>query len=388
MSSVTLQELEHIKVSNSKTEEVKYRARKAIHQIDSHFSTCQVIVNDSDVQDIIHEYRLDCTNDILICATAKLLSYSYDDLIFYTYDVCCRTIAKYIFGLNVEYLEDEQHDIYTGYTEIVMSDEDMAYFYAHLTENLYNLYTNEYLIIKNQSGEIVDKLRWNGCEYQNVKFSNIKSMYFGTIKPYHGDIYQQCALNSMSCNQITMLKGPAGTGKSFLSLGFLFDQLEKHKIDKIIIFCNTVATANSAKIGFLPGTQTEKLLDSSIGNMLEGKLGDKIAVERLISDGKLMLLPMCDIRGFDTTGMNAGIYITEAQNMDISLMKLALQRIGEDSICIIDGDYNAQVDLNLYAGSNNGMRRMSEVFRGEDFYGEVELKNIYRSRIAEVAQKM
>ncbi len=50
---------------------------------------------------------------------------------------------------------------------------------------------------------------------------------------------------------------------------------------------------------------------------------------------------MCDIRGFDTTGMKCGVYITEAQNMDISLMKLALQRIGEDSIAIIDGDYLA-----------------------------------------------
>jgi phosphate starvation-inducible protein PhoH len=53
---------------------------------------------------------------------------------------------------------------------------------------------------------------------------------------------------------------------------------------------------------------------------------------------KLILLPMSDIRGYDTTGMNAGIYISEAQNLDITLMKLALQRIGEDSICIIDGD--------------------------------------------------
>lgn len=70
--------------------------------------------------------------------------------------------------------------------------------------------------------------------------------------------------------------------------------------------------------------------------------------------------------------------------MDISLMKLALQRIGEDSICIIDGDYNAQVDLNQYAGNNNGMRRMSEIFRGHDFYGEVELQNIYRSKIAKI----
>ena len=69
-------------------------------------------------------------------------------------------------------------------------------------------------------------------------------------------------------------------------------------------------------------------------------------------------------------------------------MKLALQRIGEDCICVIDGDYEAQVDLAQYAGANNGMRRMSEVFRGQDFYGEVELKNIYRSRIAEIAEQM
>jgi phosphate starvation-inducible protein PhoH len=68
------------------------------------------------------------------------------------------------------------------------------------------------------------------------------------------------------------------------------------------------------------------------------KLGDKMEVERLIDEGKLLLLPMADIRGYDTMNMNAGIYITEAQNLDIALMKLALQRVGEDCICIIDGD--------------------------------------------------
>lgn len=129
-------------------------------------------------------------------------------------------------------------------------------------------------------------------------------------------------------------------------------------------------------------------MDSQIGNMLSAKLGGDFAVERLIQDNKLVLLPMSDIRGYDTSNMNAGIYITEAQNMDINLMKLALQRIGEDCICIIDGDYNAQVDLDVYAGRNNGMKRMSEVFRGQPFYGEIELQNIYRSKIAEIAELM
>ena len=137
-----------------------------------------------------------------------------------------------------------------------------------------------------------------------------------------------------------------------------------------------------------PGSRTEKLLDSQIGNLLESKLGDRVAVERLIDDGQLVLLPMSDIRGYDTTGMNAAIYISEAQNLDIELMRLALQRIGEDSICILDGDSNAQVDLSMYAGDNNGMRRVSKIFRGADFYGEVTLLNIHRSKIAQLAQKL
>ena len=69
-------------------------------------------------------------------------------------------------------------------------------------------------------------------------------------------------------------------------------------------------------------------------------------------------------------------------------MKLALQRIGEDSICIIDGDEKTQVDSVEFSGNNNGMRRASKIFRGTDIYGEVTLKNIHRSRIAELAELM
>ena len=144
----------------------------------------------------------------------------------------------------------------------------------------------------------------------------------------------------------------------------------------------------AARVIVYPGTRDEKLLDSQIGNLLSSKLGGRIAVERMIEEEKLLLLPMSDIRGYDTTGMRAGIYISEAQNLDIELMKLALQRIGNDGICIIDGDEKTQVDDIHFAGSNNGMKRVSKVFRGEDIYGEVELRIIHRSKIAQIAEKM
>jgi predicted ribonuclease YlaK len=171
-------------------------------------------------------------------------------------------------------------------------------------------------------------------------------------------------------------------------MSYLLHLLDKDKIDKIIIFCNPVATKNSAKLGFYPGSRDEKLLDSQIGNFLIAKLGGRMAVEQLINTERLILLPFSDIRGYDTSGMNAGVLMTEAQNTSVDMMKLILQRIGEDSKVVIDGDDKTQLDLSEYAGKNNGLRRVSEVFRGEDIYGEVTLQKIHRSRIATIAENM
>ena len=391
ISSISLQEMENIKTSGRKDEETKYKARKALHLLDENKDKYEVVIYTTAMENYIVEKQLEITPDAKIiasCAFSKGLLPQDTDFVFVTNDIACKMIASKIFGLEVESVDRNKPDEYKGFVEKSLSEDEMAYFYEHLQENVFDLYTNEYLILKNDKNQIVDKFRWDGYEYQNVKFPTIKSNYFGSVKPYNGDIYQQMVLNSLSYNQVTMVKGAAGTGKSYLAIGYLMWLLEKRKIEKIIVFCNTVATANSAKLGYYPGTKDEKLIDSSIGNMLSAKLGDSFGLEQMIAQGKIQLLPLSDIRGFDTNGMSAGVYITEAQNMDISLMKLALQRIGEDSVCIIDGDYNAQVDLSQYAGSNNGMRRMSEVFRGQDFYGEIELQNIYRSRIASVAELM
>lgn len=388
ISSITLHELEHIKTSKNKDEETRYKARKLTRLLDENYNGFSVIVYNFKILNfIVENLGLDATiPDNQIVGTAKYLS-NEEDIIFITNDICLKNIARSV-GLDVDSVVGNNNDEYKGFVEKSLSENDMAYFYENQNENIFGLLVNEYIVLKNDKDEVVDKFRWDGETYQNVKFPTIKSNYFGTLKPYNGDIYQQMVLNSLYNNQITMIKGSAGTGKSYLALGYLMWLLEKHKINKIIMFANPTPTANSAKIGFLPGSQLEKLIDSSCGNMLSCKFGDKYMIEQLVSQNKLSILPMCDIRGFDTNGMNAAIYITEAQNLDISLMKLALQRVGEDSICVIDGDYNTQVDLNQYAGNNNGMRRMSEVFRGQDFYGEVELQKIYRSRIAKVAELM
>jgi len=280
----------------------------------------------------------------------------------------------------------EEKDDYTGYLEVVANDEMLTNFYQDIKKNWWDLKVGQYLIIKNPEGEVIDTRCWTGEEYRYLKYENFNSKDFGKVKPY--DIYQKLLFDSLSNNIITMVKGPAGSGKTIASLGYLMSKLERHEIDRIIVFCNTVATADAARLGFLPGTRDEKLLDSQIGNLLISKFGDRIAVEELMNEGKLVLLPFSDLRGYDTTGMRAGIYISEAQNLSRSLMKLALQRVGNDCICIIDGDVKSQVDSIAFAGENNGMRRASKVYRGHNVYGEVTLKNIYRSEIAKIAEEI
>lgn len=97
-----------------------------------------------------------------------------------------------------------------------------------------------------------------------------------------------------------------------VSLAFFMSKMEHGELDKIVVFCNTVATANSAKLGYYPGDKNSKLLDSQIGNLLASKFGGIDGVNRLISENKLVLLPLSDIRGYDTSGMRAGVYISEA----------------------------------------------------------------------------
>lgn len=387
VSSITFEELENIKTSSNKDADVKYAARKLLHLLDNNIGKYTTIIYQEKFLKPIKKQDLSITNDTKILSCAIELAKS-NEVIFVTNDLALKHIAMLFFP-TVESIADEVDD-YRGFKDLrLANDATIAQIYEHPKTNFLDLLENEYCIIRNKDGEIIDKICWSKEEgYRPLKFSKFSSKWFGDIKPMKGDIYQQFVCDSFLNNKITMVKGPAGSGKTLLSLGFLFDQLERGKIDKIIVFCNTVATKDSAKLGFYPGTKDEKLLDSQIGNLLISKVGGRIEVERMMHDEELILLPMSDIRGYDTSGMRAGIYISEAQNLSVNLMKLALQRIGDDGICIIDGDCKTQVDDIQYAGSNNGMRRVSKVFRGNPIYGEIELQNIHRSEIGRLAELM
>lgn len=389
ISSITTMELENIKNSAKKDEETKYNARRVLDDLDMYEDLYTSVLYKVSYFEPLREADIEEYPDSKIVATAYNLKNQGIDIEFVTSDKTCKQMAAEL-GLNATRLTRDKENEYKGFLELPLEDNELATFYNdYLINNInhYNLLNNQYFIIKNND-KIVDKYKWTPEGYIQVPFQKVESKMFGKVIPKNGDHYQQIALDCLVNNQISMLRGPAGSGKSYLAFGYMFSLLERGKIDRIIIFCNTVATKGSAKLGYYPGSKDEKLLDSQIGNFLNSKLGDRFMVEKMIAEGSIVLLPMSDIRGYDTSDMRAAVYITEAQNLDIELMRLALQRIGEDSICILDGDSDAQVDLSMYAGNNNGMRRVSQIFRGNDIYGEVTLQKIHRSRIAELAQKL
>ena len=387
ISTITLEELDKLK-STERDLSTLQQVRKTIRALDQKLFKYEVwIYKYGTCMNRIREKGLPETNDtaILGCALACDTEYP-DEVVFVTNDISLRNIANLFFGEDSIEKVDTYFDNYKGYVDIIPTEEELVALYSHTTDNIFNLLTGQYAILRDDTGKVLDKICWTGNYYRVIKYESFDSVHFGTIKPYKNDPYQGILFDSLIHNTLTLVGGPAGSGKSFVSLAFLFSQLEAHKIDRIVVFCNPVVAKDAAKLGFYPGELKEKLLSTQVGNILASKLGSQDEVERLIEREQLVLIPVGDARGYEVPP-RSGVYITEAQNLNVNLMKLIIQRIGEDSICIIDGDRFAQTDLLTYE-LENGMKRVSEVFRGEDFFGQIDLQNIYRSRLANTADKL
>ena len=317
ISSITLNELENIKTSAHKDADVKFTTRKMLHYLEDYQDNYIIYTFRPSMIADLAAYDLPDSDDMRILACAhrwrKEISPN-DEMYFITNDLALKQIAASILPFGcVKSVEEEESD-YSGYIEVQMSDDEMDCFYSNLDKNLYNLLPGQYIIIRDNENTVVDKLCYinEDCGFRNLTYGNFNSKLFGKIKPFKDDVYQALVADSLLNNRITMIRGKSGSGKTCLSLAFLLNQLEIGRIDKIIIFCNTVATKDAARLGFYAGSKTDKLMDSQIGNILASKFGDKMIVEQMISNNKLILLPFSDIRGFDTSGMNAGVYITEA----------------------------------------------------------------------------
>ena len=135
--------------------------------------------------------------------------------------------------------------------------------------------------------------------------------------------------------------GPAGTGKTYLAVAVGVNMFLAGHVDRIVL-CRPAVEAGE-RLGFLPGTQEEKVdpymqpLYDALNDFLPGK-----QVQKLREEKRIEIAPLAFMRG--RTLSNAFVVLDEAQNATSMQMKMFLTRLGEGSRRVITGD-RTQVDL-------------------------------------------
>jgi phosphate starvation-inducible PhoH-like protein len=141
-------------------------------------------------------------------------------------------------------------------------------------------------------------------------------------------------------NQIVIITGRAGCGKSLVSAQTALDFIFKKEYENIYVTRAAVEVGHS--LGFLPGSLNEKFdpyLEAFQENLL--KCYDKVKVEQLVNDKKVIALPVQFIRG---KTIDEVLIVEEAQNLTKSEMLAILTRLGKNGKIIINGD-NEQKDI-------------------------------------------
>ena len=380
ISSKTLEELENIKSSSHKDNDIKYKARVAVRAIREQKPEI-VVVQKSDY-DKIEELGLEITNDNLIIASAWRYSQE-NSIVFVTQDVLCSLIAKTYFGLDVEELKLKNDDIYKGFRVVQPTDEELSQVYSKDNcENIFGCLVNEYVIINDSDGNFCDVVKWTGEKYATLNTKPFKSRAFSNVKPL--DEIQRCAFDSIVTNDITVLYGRSGSGKTTIPLSYIMSNVESQKYKKCVIIYDFETLKGAKTLGFTPGTLNEKIItQGAIGNILSSKFGDMSEVERLMASGMIEIIPTANIRGYEISSDEI-CFVTEGQNLDTYTLKTIIQRCKAGAKIIIEGDIIEQHDNNREVG----LLKMIEVFKGYKSFGCVKLKNNYRSEIGELADRL
>jgi len=175
-------------------------------------------------------------------------------------------------------------------------------------------------------------------------------------------------------NQIVVITGRAGCGKSLVSAQTALDFLFKKQFDKILVTRAAVEVGHS--LGFLPGSLNEKFnpyLEAFQENLT--KCYDKVKIDDLIKDNKIEALPVQFIRGKTIDDV---LVVEEAQNLTKAEMLAILTRLGKNGRIIINGD-NEQTDITTKNGEMNGLSYIIELSKKIPEIKWVKLKHNHRS---------
>ena len=248
--------------------------------------------------------------------------------------------------------------------------------------------------------------------YAQVKEVTGKSAVLATLRDYsHGknnvwgitakNREQNFAMNLLmnpDCDFVSLL-GQAGTGKTLLALAAgLTQTLETRRYSEIIITRATVPVGD--EIGFLPGTEEEKMLPwmGALEDNLEvlhlgsgspgyaaanGTDSTKNATMEMIRS-RIKIKSMSFMRG--RTFLNKYLIIDEAQNLTPKQMKTLVTRAGPGTKIVCLGNI-AQIDTPYLTEGSSGLTYVVDRFKGWPHSGHITLQRGERSRLADYASE-
>ena len=364
ISSETLRELENIKNSSRKDEQVKYRARRITRLLSKHSSSYQVVLFDKDIRNIMIQFGLEDIPDNRICASAYRCAQG-EPIVFVTNDLCCKVTAQGVLGLTVEWLEDERQEIYKGYQKIVGDTEYINEIMANMDYSKW--YTNEYCIIQNIDDDSIKEMRFDGQGFVPLKLPPSK-----IIKGKNA--LQRCALDMLFNPNITIcsLLGGYGSGKTMLSTKCaLTSVLDKGWQSKIITLREVVSEGK--EIGYLPGEKDSKILDFMLpfADQLDG---GEFELESLKQRGVIEANTPYFIKG--RTFNSSILLVDEAEDLTEKQIRLIGTRVGLGSRVFYTGDYSQSV---INPSKDNALVKMCKALRGDEKFACIFLEEDVRS---------
>jgi predicted ribonuclease YlaK len=271
------------------------------------------------------------------------------------------------------------HDeIYTGIRNVVLdSDEKIAQFYETMQVSE-NLYTNEYVIIRDKENKAIDKFRWNGQELVKLKYKIVNNQFIGKVKPLN--VEQECFMDLCDNNRITIKSGIGvpGGGKTFIPISVGINKVLNGEFSKFVFIKNNVDSSYK-DIGSLPGTLEEKLAVWEYS--LLDSVGDKIIIDKFKNENKIEVVHLGHTPG--RTFNSCFILVDESSWLSKKHVYNLTTRVGHDSVCVFAGD-TFQNYTPKYANGNNGIKFLHDKSKGNKLFGCVKMVISERSETAQI----
>lgn len=248
------------------------------------------------------------------------------------------------------------------------------------------LMENEYISFQDDKNERVFRRKGNKAESIN----SIPTP-FGIVPHNAEQVALMDALLDDSVNLVIVI-GPAGTGKTLLSLACALEKKrQKNSPYHRIKVSKPVNEMQGQEMGFLPGTIAEKLnpVMASYKDNIEfllrnsGNKTDIVAgVDKFMESNGIEIEPLAYMRGRSLP--NQFFILDECQNISIDQIKTVVTRAGENSKFVLQGD-PGQVDAKHMDSLNNGLSRIVDIMKDDPRVAVVNLNTVARSPLAALA---